>query len=536
MEGQATGEEKEIGLVSPKQIPKGTKINRMVMQGFKSFAKHTVIEFGPDFNCVLGPNGAGKSNVLDSLCFVLGKTSARDLRAEKSANLIYNGGKAKKPAKQGEVSIYFDNAEKIFPTEEKEVKVSRIVRQTGQSVYKINDKTMTRQQVRNLLSLAKIDPDGYNIILQGDIVRFVEMHPEDRRILIEDISGISIYEEKKHKAMLEIEKVDQHLRETDLILTERGTYLKELKKDRDQALKYKEMSDSIKKYKASLLKINIDNKEGESKNVQSRIESGAKELEKLREKIAKFKAENEEKRNQVDNISKEIEEKGEIEQIKLNKEVETLKIDLTKHYSRVETCKGELKKVKQRRGDLNAALSDTAKRIDSLAEQKKDFESQIDSKNKDKSIIAAKIKQFKEKNNLDNIADIDKKVVEIDKMAEELQKEIANLRESQHNKIREKDKVSHDIGVLSDRLKKIIDIEKEHKDKLNELNNKRSLFKSIMIDLNKCLDEDSSIVAKLSNTRRNINNLNETLAKLRAKEITIKEFSRADLAGKKILE
>jgi len=234
---------------------KGTRINRMVMQGFKSFAKHTEILFGGNFNCVLGPNGAGKSNVLDALCFVLGKSSSRDMRAEKSANLIYNGGKAKKPAKHGEVSIYFDNTSGVFPTEEKEVKITRIVRESGQSIYKINDKAMARQQITNLLSLAKIDPDGYNIILQGDIVKFVEMHPEERRTLIEDIAGISIYEEKKHKAMLELEKVEQHLRETELILTERGTYLRELKKDRDQALKYKEMNDNIKKNKASFLKI-----------------------------------------------------------------------------------------------------------------------------------------------------------------------------------------------------------------------------------------------------------------------------------------
>src|SRR3989338_8730581 len=191
-----------------------TRINKMVMQGFKSFAKHTEILFGPKFKCVLGPNGAGKSNVLDALCFVLGKSSSRELRAEKSANLIYNGGKAKKAAKQGEVSIYFDNSSKIFPTEESEVKITRIVRENGQSIYKINDKVMTRQQIMGLLSLAKIDPDGYNIILQGDIVKFVEMRPEERRILIEDIAGISIYEEKKHKAMLELEKVEQHLRAT----------------------------------------------------------------------------------------------------------------------------------------------------------------------------------------------------------------------------------------------------------------------------------------------------------------------------------
>jgi len=476
------------------------------------------------------------SNVLDALCFVLGKSSSRDLRAEKSANLIYNGGKAKKPAKQGEVSIYFDNSNKLFPTEDKEVKITRIVRHNGQSIYKINDKAMTRQQVTNLLSLAKIDPDGYNVILQGDIVKFVEMHPEDRRVLIEDISGISIYEEKKHKAMLELEKVEQHLRETELILTERSTYLKELKKDRDHAMNYKEMSDKIKQNKASYLKIQIDKKESERKGVQEKIDSGNKNLEDLRGRTTELKQENDGKKKQIEAISKEIEEKGEIEQLKLNKEVETLKIELTKHNSRIETLKNEFNKLNQRRNDLKSSLDDIGKKIHQLTNDKKDYESQIERINKDRELINGKILKFKEKNKLDNAADIEKKVEEIDKKAEEIQKEITALRENQHNFIREKDRISHEIGIHEDRIKKVIDVEKEQRQKLDLLKDKRLSFKSLTLELNKSLDEDSSLAVQLSESRRKLNSINEEVAKLRARDITIKEFARGDLAVRKILE
>ena len=515
---------------------KATKINKIVMQGFKSFAKHTEILFGGNFNCVLGPNGAGKSNVLDALCFVLGKSSSRDLRAEKSANLIYNGGKTKKPAKQGEVSIYFDNTAKVFPTEDKEVKISRIVRHNGQSIYKINDKTMTRQQITNLLSLAKIDPDGYNVILQGDIVRFVEMHPEDRRTLIEDIAGISVYEDKKRKAMLELEKVEQHLRETELIMTERNTYLKEMKKDRDQALKYKEMSDKIKQNKASYLKIQMDKKEAERKEVQGKIGAGNKDLESLREKISKLKLENEEKKNQVESISKEIEEKGEIEQVKLNKDVETLKIELTKNNSRIDTLTNELNRISQRRNDLKSSIEDTEKRIGQLTNEKKEYEGRINSINNDRETINSKILKFKEKNKMDSAADTETQVEGIDKKADEIQKEITALRESQHNLIREKDRIGHEIGIIEDRIKKVINIEKEHKQHLDALNDKRQMFKTATLELNKSLDEDSSLSVQLSDSRRRLNFVNDELAKLRAKDITIREISRGDLAVKKILE
>ena len=188
------------------------------MHGFKSFAKRTELVFDQDFNVVLGPNGSGKSNVLDALCFVLGKRSAKALRAEKASNLIYNGGKKKEPSKNAEVSMVFDNSEKEFPTKDSEVKITRLINHRGMSTYKINDERRTRQQIIDMLALAKINPDGYNIILQGDITKFVEMSPNERREVIGEIAGISAYEEKKHKAMNELGKVDGKLGEADIVL------------------------------------------------------------------------------------------------------------------------------------------------------------------------------------------------------------------------------------------------------------------------------------------------------------------------------
>ncbi|MBI2145156.1 AAA family ATPase, partial [Candidatus Woesearchaeota archaeon] len=152
-----------------------TRISRLVMHGFKSFAKRTDLPFDSNFSVVLGPNGSGKSNCMDAVCFVLGRISSKDLRTEKLSHLIYNGGKTKQPAAKAEVSIFFDNSKKTFPYEEGQVKVSRIIKPSGQSSYRINDKASTRQEILDLLALAKIDPDGHNIVLQGDIIHFCEM-------------------------------------------------------------------------------------------------------------------------------------------------------------------------------------------------------------------------------------------------------------------------------------------------------------------------------------------------------------------------
>lgn len=515
---------------------KGTRINRMVMEGFKSFAKHTEFLFNGDYNCVIGPNGSGKSNVLDALCFVLGKSSSKSLRAEKSANLIYNGGKAKKPAKQGEVCIYFDNMQKIFPTEDKEVKISRIVRHNGQSIYKINDEARTRQEVLDLLSIARINPDGYNIVLQGDIIKLVEMQPNERRELISEVAGISVYEDKKEKALRELGKVDERLKETGIVLTERFTYLKDLKKDRDQALKYKDMNDKIRVNQASYLKVQMDRKLVEKQEAEQKIAKEKEDLEKLNSKIAAFKEKNLSLRQDIEYITREIEEQGEIEQVKLNKEVEALKIDVTRKQARIDTVQYELAKLEQRKLDLELSQVEMRGKIKQLEDEKKSLQYEIIDKEKDRVHISAKLAEFKKKNNLDNAGQIESQIEEIDKKIEELQKEVNQAREQQHHLIREKDKVQHELNTLFAELEKQNLVEDEHKKQLNDLQKKRQDFKDCTLELNKKLDEDTFNAAKLSEQRKRYNSLQEDVSKLRARHVSAQELSYGDIAIKRILE
>src|SRR3990167_10706036 len=144
-------------------------VKRMVMQGFKSFAKKTEVHFDTGINVILGPNGSGKSNISDALCFVLGRLSIKSIRAKKAANLIFMGTKAASPSKEAIVEIVFSNDDKTFTIDSSEVSIKRIVRKNGQSIYKINNETKTRQEVLTLLAQAGIDPNGFNIVLQGEI-------------------------------------------------------------------------------------------------------------------------------------------------------------------------------------------------------------------------------------------------------------------------------------------------------------------------------------------------------------------------------
>src|SRR3989344_2564736 len=268
-----------------------TQIKKITAKGFKSFAEKTEIIFGDKFNVILGPNGSGKSNVTDSICFVLGKSSARGMRAEKAANLIFNGGKLKKPANEATVSIEFDNSKKEFPIDTDDLTITRTVNKNGQSTYRINGEKRTRQQVLDTLSSAKIDPDGHNIILQGDIIQFMEMRSVQRREIIEEISGISIYEDKKNKCLLELEKVESRLKEANIILTEREANLRELKKYRDQARRYKELETLIKDYKATHLHLQLKDRKEKVEDVESKIKKEESQLESIQKTINELKEE-----------------------------------------------------------------------------------------------------------------------------------------------------------------------------------------------------------------------------------------------------
>ena len=417
-----------------------TKVTKLEIRGFKSFANKTELLFGDNFNCVLGPNGSGKSNVMDALCFVLGKGSSKEMRAEKSSNLIYNGGKLKNPAKEGEVSIFFDNTNKVFPIirdesaskrkkpeEDKypnEIKITRLIKENGQSVYKINDKAKTRQEVLDLLSFAKINPDGYNIVLQGEIISLIEMTPLERRQMLEQIAGLSVYEEKKEKALRELQRVEEKMNEVEIILAERKTHLQELKRDRDQALKFKDLNDKIKSNKATLLDSKIRVKTLEKDKLQKEMDDGTGKIAKLQEEVAKLKESAEQKKHEIERINKEIEEKGEKEQVAIHKEVEKLKIELALNNQRITGIDTEIAKISERKLQLQTSVSDLTDKIEKLQLGKKDLDGAILNKEKDLLQIETKIKVFLEKNNLDNVQQIDKEIEQIDKDSEVLQEEI----------------------------------------------------------------------------------------------------------------
>jgi len=506
------------------------------MKGFKSFGRKTEMVFEDNFNCVIGPNGSGKSNVIDSICFVLGKGSSKALRAEKSSNLIYNGGKKGQPAKDGEVSIYFSNKGKEFPSDDEEVKISRIIKKKGNSIYKVNDKTMTRSQVLDFLSAAKINPDGYNIIIQGDVTNFTSMPNEKRRKIIEEIAGIKIYEEKKQKAISELEKVDEKLKGAEIILKEKNTHLKELKKDRDQALEYKKLNDQIRHNKAAYLKIQIEKQESRKEEFDGRRNKSNKELEDRTTELNKLKSDNEEKKKTLNEINKEIEKRGDAEHNQLIESIQNLRIEIEKDRNRIDLCKDQIEKINEKNDQVKENSKDNKDRIAAFQKEAENIRRELKSKEREKEIIENSIQKFKEKNKLgDDLEEIDKDIEQLDKKSEVLQEELNKLRETQQNKIRDKDKQEYIIATIDESMVKVKEIEKEHKKELDDLKRQKTEFKEMSLKLTKILNEDSMITSRISNLKREIQSYDEEYSRLEIRNASAREAANQNEAIKQIM-
>ena len=507
-------------------------IQRLTAKGFKSFAKKTELVFGGGFNCILGPNGSGKSNVCDALCFVLGKSSAKGLRAEKSANLIYNGGKKGTPAKEAEVTIEFQDKTNEFNLNKETITLTRKVRNNGTSKYYINEEQHTRQQVVDLLKKAKIDPDGHNIILQGDIVQFMEMKTVQRREIIEDIAGISIYEEKKDKCLRELDKVSTKLNEVQIILTEREANLRELKKDRDQALKYKEAQKNIKDFKATALTHQIKAKTQKEEEYDKRLTDQQKRVDKIEEKIIATKEKINKLKDQVAEINTEVEKKGEKEQILLRQQIDELKELIIKMQSRADVVTTELERIKNRKKQLQEDQKEINKKITDAKKQKESLKKNAVNAQGNLEKVNAELKKIKQDHGIADSSAADA-FEQLEQEIEALQRKVEEKRQELQEQFRQKDHASYQLENVTKRIQGLKGLGSS--EEVTKLKEKRARLQQIEKELQKAKAQDQVLSTQIIRLKQSAAQIEEELAKAYTRQARMQEQLTGNAAVQKIL-
>lgn len=286
-------------------------IEKLVCKGFKSFGRDSVtIKFNKGFTCIVGPNGSGKSNVIDAILFVLGQLSAKTLRATVFSDLLYSPPKPGMPAKAKSaiVELHFNNKDRKLQVEADKVVIERQLDDTGKSVCRINSKVVTRTAVLDVLGAIGVDPNGYNLVLQGEIAQMVKVSPNERRKLIEEIAGISAYDEQKDRALKKLTESETNLGKVDTQLQERRRQLEKLERERSDALRHKGLNDQIQKFNIDILAWSIIKGRLRINTINETLAQRAEEAEGLAKELIEVENNSAMTETEVDSIDHDIDQ------------------------------------------------------------------------------------------------------------------------------------------------------------------------------------------------------------------------------------
>ncbi|MGC8623891.1 MAG: chromosome segregation protein SMC [Phycisphaerae bacterium] len=221
------------------------KLLSLELSGFKSFADTTLLKFDDGITCIVGPNGCGKSNVMDAVKWVLGEMSAKSLRGDAMLDVIFNGSSTRKPMGMAEVSLLFSNSDRRLPVEDAEVKITRRLYRDATSEYLVNNRTVRLKDIREMFLDTGIGVDAYSLIEQGKISILLESNNIDRREIFEEAAGISRFKARKKETLRRLEKTDQNLAQTQLVLQEVERQLRSIKVQAGRARSYQEYSSRV---------------------------------------------------------------------------------------------------------------------------------------------------------------------------------------------------------------------------------------------------------------------------------------------------
>ncbi len=230
-------------------------LKRLEMQGFKSFADKTILEFLPGITTVIGPNGSGKSNISDAIRWVLGEQSMKSLRGEKSEDIIFAGTQNRKSLGFAEVSLVFDNQDGKLPVEYTEVTVTRKIYRSGETQYMINKVPCRLKDINELFMDTGIGKDGYSIIGQGRIDEILSNKSEDRRNIFEEAAGIVKYKTRKIEAEKKLERTKLNLLRINDILSEIEQNINPLKAQAEKAKEFLNLREELKSVEVRIIYI-----------------------------------------------------------------------------------------------------------------------------------------------------------------------------------------------------------------------------------------------------------------------------------------
>ena len=531
------------------------KFKEIEVSGFKSFADKTNFYFEKGLTGIVGPNGCGKSNVVEALRWVMGETSAKSLRGSGMEDVIFNGTSNRPSKNICEVSIKLENNDDVLQFKGiPEIEIKRKLEKDKGSKYYINGKEVRAKDVQIVFADLSTGPHSPSMVSQGRVGALITAKPTDRRAILEEAAGIAGLHARRHEAELRLNAAENNLKKADDLMKQTENQLKNLVKQAEEASKYKEISDEIRRYEAAIIFLN-------SIQVEKEIEENRDKLNEFEDEISAVNIEKNFNENEIEKLKAEIQPIN-IKSNELSSNLQKLKIEFDQINKDEERVKIEIEKIKK---DIKLTYSDINREKEIIANSTNNEERLIQERNdiaeveknyyeiekaatddyKDSLNQLNKAKEALKSffNKLINIVK-NKEEINEDAIQQEFNKEFENIENQQEkyaSRFGKYDLVKQEAIKRKERLNNIDkeiqnwrDLKENSTNKLSELKEK---VNSLENGLEKEEDKPRQIAEKRGSYQQNIKNIEEDIEGIKS-NLIIKEnkINELNLALKKINE
>ena len=434
-------------------------IKRLELRSFKSFGpQKTVITLDKGFTVITGPNGSGKSNIMDAIRFVLGESSIRSLRAVKTSEVIFDGSPNIEKSKSARVSMRLDNADRRMPVNTNTVTISREVRRSGQSIYRMNGKRIQRSKLVNMLSLAGISSSGHNMVLQGAVTKLADITPQDRRRIIEELVGIAQYDANKAKAQEQLQEADINLKIASAKIDEVQNRLESLEKERNDALRYAFIQKEIETLQVAILSKNFSELNRELRELKFRLNDKITRVEKIKERWAQLQLKRKAVESQRRIFDEKTADRDRAEFIEIQKRIGDLSAQIAASKAEIEATATNLSRFTNIRNEslqhLKSLENDIQKSkadLEKLRRKFADIELSLREKENARKNILFKLDEIKQ-----NLSSRTSQIKEVDNEIEDLRKKITGINNQLINSL-DKIKVLSEIVTVFEERRKVFE-------------------------------------------------------------------------------
>lgn len=413
-------------------------LQELVLKNLKSF-EHVKVPFKKGISAIVGANGSGKSNILDALMFVLGATALKQLRASKLIDLINTNS----------VENYC-KVELKFTNEGKEWVISRMIDKNGHSIIRINEERKTLNELVSMLAEIGMTADGYNILSQGEVTRVIEKNPIERREIIDNLAGIREFDEKKEEAEKELGKVDEKIKDTNIVLKERENYLEKLRAEKEAAAKFDDLKLKREQTLGTILHLEIQKTKEIIEESKRNVNEANSRIEEKNALIEKLGDERNQESKEAEELNKKMLEQNQQLYSGLVAELEHKKAQKSMIEEQVKNAEMLTEKEAQKSQNLKSSFEKLEQQKERFEKREEEIEDEL------KTVVADETKIKSEKLELEKAnAGIKGKISDVEKEFSVLEAELEEQNGKKHSKEMELNSAERQNELILKRLESL---------------------------------------------------------------------------------